>query len=158
MDTAGGHEECVTTGRSQYVICVRRDANRRNNFYIPQELATNSLSNIQNVQNKMDWYFGKQWTYFCLTYLTSDTWHFLLPQCDQGSLKYYLYTLPVWGYWPALRAGLLCCNFFGQPGSVSKFPPFLWVNCGWGGWGGDIQKLADIFPHRGLIGLLSSQR
>ena len=31
-------------------------------------------------------------------------------------------------------------------------------NCGWGGWGGDIQKLADIFPHRGLIGLLSSQR
>ena len=30
--------------------------------------------------------------------------------------------------------------------------------CGWGGWGGDIQKLADIFPQRGLIGLLSSQR
>ena len=46
----------------------------------------------------------------------------------------------------------------GQPGSVSKFPPLLWVKCGWGGWGGDIQKLADIFPHRGLIGLLSSQR
>ena len=45
----------------------------------------------------------------------------------------------------------------GQPGSVSKFPPLLWVKL-WGVWGGDIQKLADIFPHRGLIGLLSSQR
>ena len=55
----------------------------------------------------------------------------------------------------------------GQPGSVSKFPPFLWVKLwvGWvGGWGGgggglgwlgggglvgggggDIQKLTDIF-------------
>ena len=29
-------------------------------------------------------------------------------------------------HWPGLRAGLLCCNFFGQPGSVSKFPPLLW--------------------------------
>ena len=46
----------------------------------------------------------------------------------------------------------------GQPGSVSKFPPLLWVKL-WVGWvGRDIQKLADIFPHRGLIGLLSSQR
>ena len=55
-------------------------------------------------------------------------------------------------------AGLLWSNFFGQPGSVSIFPPFLWVKL-WVGWvGRDIQKLADIFPHRGLIGLLSSQR
>ena len=37
--------------------------------------------------------------------------------------------------WPALRAGLLCCNYFGQPGSVSKFPPFLWVKL-WVGWVG----------------------
>ena len=35
--------------------------------------------------------------------------------------------------WPAHRAGLLRCNFFGQPGSVSKFPPFLWVKL-WVGW------------------------
>ena len=39
-----------------------------------------------------------------------------------------------------------------------NFHRFCGYNCGWVGWGGDIQKLADIFPHRGLIGLLSSQR
>ena len=121
MDTASGHVECVTTGRSLYVICVRRDANGRKKFFIPQELAANSLSNIQNVQNKMDWYFGKQWTYFCLTYLTFDTWHLLLPQCDQGSLKYYQYTLPVWGY----TTLLVIQQTLSLGSSRSRCPPFM---------------------------------
>ena len=60
--------------------------------------------------------------------------------------------------WPALRAGLLCCNFFGQPGSVFKFPPLLWVKL-WVGWvGRGYTEISRYFPHRGLIGLLSSQR
>ena len=33
---------------------------------------------------------------------------------------------------------------WGQPGSVSKVPPFLWVKLWVGGWGGDMQKLPDI--------------
>ena len=50
------------------------------------------------------------------------------------------------GYWPALRAGLLCCNFFGQPGSVSKFPPFLWVKL-WVGWvGRGYTEISRYFP------------
>ena len=49
-------------------------------------------------------------------------------------------------YWPALRAGLLCCNFFGQPGSVSKFPPLLWVKL-WVGWvGRGYTKISRYFP------------
>ena len=49
-------------------------------------------------------------------------------------------------YWPALRAGLLCCNFFGQPGSVSKFPPFVWVKL-WVGWvGRGYTKISRYFP------------
>ena len=48
--------------------------------------------------------------------------------------------------WPALRAGLLCCNFFGQPGSVSKFPPFLWVKL-WVGWvGRGYTEISRYFP------------
>ena len=38
-------------------------------------------------------------------------------------------------FWPAHRAGLLRCDFFGQPGNVSKFSPFLWVKL-WVGWVG----------------------
>ena len=50
------------------------------------------------------------------------------------------------GYWPALRAGLLCCNFFGQPGSVSKFPPLLWVKL-WVGWvGRGYTEISRYFP------------
>ena len=49
-------------------------------------------------------------------------------------------------YWPALRAGLLCCNFFGQPGSVSKFPPFVWVKL-WVGWvGRGYTEISRYFP------------
>ena len=51
-----------------------------------------------------------------------------------------------WRYWPALRAGLLCCNFFGQPGSVSKFPPFVWVKL-WVGWvGRGYTEISRYFP------------
>ena len=74
----------------------------------------------------------------------------------EGDTEHIVERLP--SIWPAHRAGLLRSNLFGQPGSVYKFPPFLWIKLWVGGWGGDIQKLADIFPHRGLIGLLSSQR
>ena len=49
-------------------------------------------------------------------------------------------------YWPALRAGLLSCNFFGQPGSVSKFPPLLWVKL-WVGWvGRGYTEISRYFP------------
>ena len=49
-------------------------------------------------------------------------------------------------YWPALCAGLLCCNFFGQPGSVSKFPPLLWVKL-WVGWvGRGYTEIRRYFP------------
>ena len=49
-------------------------------------------------------------------------------------------------YWPAHRAGLLRCNFFGQPGSVSKFPPFLWVKL-WVGWvGRGYIEISRYFP------------
>ena len=49
-------------------------------------------------------------------------------------------------YWPAHRAGLLRCNFFGQPGSVSKFPPFLWVKL-WVGWvGRGYIEISGYFP------------
>ena len=48
--------------------------------------------------------------------------------------------------WPALCAGLLCCNFFGQPGSVSKFSPFLWVKL-WVGWvGRGYTEISRYFP------------
>ena len=53
---------------------------------------------------------------------------------------------PFFLYWPALRAGLLCCNFFGQPGSVSKFPPLLWVKL-WVGWvGRGYTEISRYFP------------
>ena len=46
----------------------------------------------------------------------------------------------------SLRAGLLCCNFFGQPGSVSKFPPFVWVKL-WVGWvGRGYTEISRYFP------------
>ena len=49
-------------------------------------------------------------------------------------------------HWPALCAGLLCCNFFGQPGSVSKFPPLLWVKL-WVGWvGRGYTEISRYFP------------
>ena len=49
-------------------------------------------------------------------------------------------------YWPALRASLLCCNFFGRPGSVSKFPPLLWVKL-WVGWvGRGYTEISRYFP------------
>ena len=49
-------------------------------------------------------------------------------------------------YWPAHRAGLLRCIFFGQPGSVSKFPPFLWVKL-WVGWvGRGYIEISRYFP------------
>ena len=59
-----------------------------------------------------------------------------------------------------LRTAQVYCDpfFFGQQESVSKFPPFLWAKLWVGCVGRGMQKLADIFPHRGLIGLLSSQR
>ena len=75
--------------------------------------------------------------------------------------KWPLYNINKWDvvwigcHWPAHRAGLLWSNFFGQPGSVSKFPPFLWVKL-WVGRG--YTEISRYFPHRGLIGLLSSQR
>ena len=54
--------------------------------------------------------------------------------------------LNFWRFWPALRAGLLCCNFFGQPGSVSKFPPLLWVKL-WVGWvGRGYTEISRYFP------------
>ena len=60
-------------------------------------------------------------------------WHGLF--CDKVCL-----------YWPALRAGLLCCNFFGQPGSVSKFPPLFWVKL-WVGWvGRGYTEISRYFP------------
>ena len=49
-------------------------------------------------------------------------------------------------YWPAHRAGLLWLNFFGQPGSVSKFPPLLWVKL-WVGWvGRGYTEISRYFP------------
>ena len=56
-----------------------------------------------------------------------------LPAGPWGGGKNVLWSMKTWsgktrrGDWPAHRAGLLWSNFFGQPGSVSKFPPFLWV-------------------------------
>ena len=48
--------------------------------------------------------------------------------------------------WPAPLAGLLRCIFFGQPGSVSKFPPFLWVKL-WVGWvGRGYIEISRYFP------------
>ena len=48
--------------------------------------------------------------------------------------------------WPAHRAGLLWSNFFGQPGSVSKFAPFLWVKL-WVGWAGrGYTEISRYFP------------
>ena len=62
-----------------------------------------------------------------------------------GGMKVKVW-LPVSDYWPALRAGLLCCNFFGQPGSVSKFPPFVWVKL-WVGWvGRGYTEISRYFP------------
>ena len=44
------------------------------------------------------------------------------------------------------RAGLLCCNFLGQPGSVSKFPPLFWVKL-WVGWvGRGYTEISRYFP------------
>ena len=60
----------------------------------------------------------------------------------------YAENVSIWWrhHWPALRAGLLCCNFFGQPGSVSKFPPFLWVKL-WVGWvGRGYTEISRYFP------------
>ena len=49
-------------------------------------------------------------------------------------------------FWPAHRAGLLWLNFFGQSGSVSKFPPFLCVKL-WVGWvGRGYIELSRYFP------------
>ena len=49
-------------------------------------------------------------------------------------------------HWPAHHAGLLWSNFFGQPGSVSKFPPFLCVKL-WVGWvGRGYTELSSYFP------------
>ena len=49
-------------------------------------------------------------------------------------------------HWPAHRAGLLRCNFFYQPGSVSKCPPFLWVKL-WVGWvGRGYIEISRYFP------------
>ena len=49
-------------------------------------------------------------------------------------------------HWPAHRAGLLRCNFLGQPGSVSKFPTFLWVKL-WVGWvGRGYIEISRYFP------------
>ena len=65
-----------------------------------------------------------------------------------GPILIKLWTSCIWGfpYWPALRAGLLCCNFFGQPGSVSKFPPLLWVKL-WVGWvGRGYTEISRYFP------------
>ena len=48
--------------------------------------------------------------------------------------------------WPEHRAGLLWSIFFGQPGSVSKFPPFLWVKL-WVGWvGRGYIEISRYFP------------
>ena len=44
------------------------------------------------------------------------------------------------------KSTLLCCNFFGQPGSVSKFPPLLWVKL-WVGWvGRGYTEISRYFP------------
>ena len=49
-------------------------------------------------------------------------------------------------HWPAHRAGLLWLNFFGQSGSVSKFPPFLCVKL-WVGWvGRGYIEISRYFP------------
>ena len=49
-----------------------------------------------------------------------------------------------------LSAGQLCCNFFGQPGSVSKFPPFFWVKL-WVGWvGRGYTEISRYFPASGI--------
>ena len=59
-------------------------------------------------------------------------------------LKFVTLTLSC--FWPAHCAGLLRCNFFGQPGSVSKFPPFLWVKL-WVGWvGRGYIEISRYFP------------
>ena len=48
--------------------------------------------------------------------------------------------------WPAHRAGLLWLNFFGQSGSVSKFPQFLCVKL-WVGWvGRGYIEISRYFP------------
>ena len=48
--------------------------------------------------------------------------------------------------WPAHRAGLLWLNFFGQSGSVSKFPPFVCVKL-WVGWvGRGYIEISRYFP------------
>ena len=56
------------------------------------------------------------------------------------------YRIQAGGGWPAHRAGLLWSNFFGQPGSVSNFPPFLWVKL-WVGWvGRGYTEISRYFP------------
>ena len=47
-----------------------------------------------------------------------------------------------------LRSAQVYCVaiFFGQPGSVSKFPPFLWVKL-WVGWvGSGYTEISRYFP------------
>ena len=73
-----------------------------------------------------------------------------LENTEQCSLVIWDTAIPITQWptvcWPALRAGLLCCNFFGQPGSVSKFPPFLWVKL-WVGWvGRGYKEISRYFP------------
>ena len=64
------------------------------------------------------------------------------PECIFRSLLQFL-ILTCWH--PAHRAGLWS-NFFGQPGSVSKFPPFLWVKLRVGWVGRGYTEISRYFP------------
>ena len=68
------------------------------------------------------------------------------PLSEPMMVNLLMHRCVTWPHWPALRAGLLCCNFFGQPGSVSKFPPLLWVKL-WVGWvGRGYTEISRYFP------------
>ena len=102
------------------------------------------------------WYL--LWPMFCLPSVPTSTWWRHQMETFSASLAICAGNSPVTGEfpaqrpvtrsfdWPALRAGILCCNFFGQPGSVSKFPPLLWVNL-WVGWvGRGYTEISRYFP------------
>ena len=104
------------------------------------------------------------WNWISTTSDPSVSWHLSITiQCVQGNCAFKKYSwkkifhstewlLDFRGCcWPAHGAGLLWSNFFGQPGSVSKFPPFLCVKL-WVGWvGRGYIEISRYFPALWII-------
>ena len=70
------------------------------------------------------WYLQCLYIWFSLDHLNAPCglcvlMHLIVFFCWIWTAPYVVF------FWPAHHAGLLGCNFFGQPGSVSKFSPFF---------------------------------